>query len=308
MPLIQSTFQQYQCARFGKQLEVQAINEQGQVENTQSFLCHIRANIPDMVVGDEVHWHPLDETTGVVESLCERQSILARRDKHGQQKMIAANITQVFIVVAAQPETPPLVIDRYLVACELLKLNVSLLINKSDLENSAELLGYLQKNYTQVVTDIFCCSIHNEKQLANLQQRLANHNSVFIGQSGVGKSSLVQALIGDNNIKTQSLSQRSGLGQHTTSTSRLYHLPEGGCIIDSPGIRDFDLDEVSMEELQQGYKEFRFVNEPCKFRNCLHDKEPHCAIQKAVTQGLISEQRYQNYLALAEQLNLLKLK
>lgn len=293
-------------ARFGKQLEVQTINESGQVENTRSYLCHIRANIPDMVVGDEVLWHPLDASTGVVESLCERQSFLARRDKHGQQKMIAANISQVFIVIAAEPETPPLVIDRYLVACELLKLNVSLLINKSDLLGSADLLGYLQKNYHPVVDDIFLCSIHSEKELGELQERLANHNSVFIGQSGVGKSSLVQALIGDATIKTGALSQRSGLGQHTTSTSRLYHLPNGACIIDSPGIRDFDLDEVSIEELQQGYKEFQSITETCKFRNCLHDKEPKCAIQNAVKQGAISEQRYQNYLALAHQLNLLK--
>jgi ribosome biogenesis GTPase / thiamine phosphate phosphatase len=293
-------------ARFGKQLEVQVINEQGQVDNTQSYLCHIRANIPDMVVGDEVYWHPLDEHTGVVEALCERQSFLARRDKHGQQKMIAANITQVFIVIAAEPETPPLVIDRYLVACELLKLNVSLLINKSDLASSTALLDALQKNYLPVVDDVFLCSIHNAQQLSALQRRLANHNSVFIGQSGVGKSSLVQSLIGDENIKTGALSQRSGLGQHTTSTSRLYHLADGGCIIDSPGIRDFDLDEVSIEELQQGFKEFQSVNEPCKFRNCLHHKEPKCAIQNAVAAGLISEQRYQNYLALAQQLNLLK--
>src|SRR5690606_31122740 len=111
---------------------------------------------------------------------------------------------------------------------------------------------------------------------------LNNQNSIFIGQSGVGKSSLTQKLIGDQSIKTQMLSARSGLGQHTTSTSRLYPLKKGGCIIDSPGIRDFDLDEVSLSELQQGYREFSKITKPCKFRNCVHDHEPQCEIRRAV--------------------------
>lgn len=294
-------------ARHGKQIEV---IDNNQVNSDEVFLCHQRANIPAMVVGDKVLWKKLetnqDNTIGIIESLLERQSLLLRKDKHGQEKIIAANISQVFVVVASEPHTHALIIDRYLTACELLNLKVKLLVNKSDLASSEAFLIFLKTHYAPVVDDIISCSIENEQQLHHLENLLNNQNSIFIGQSGVGKSSLTQKLIGDQNIKTQMLSARSGLGQHTTSTSRLYPLKKGGCIIDSPGIRDFDLDEVSLSELQQGYREFSKITKPCKFRNCVHDHEPQCEIRRAVEDKQISELRYQNYLALAKQLNLIK--
>jgi len=302
-------------ARHGKQLEVIEIHAEQTLEdnierNDDAFLCHQRANIPAMVVGDQVIWTKLeddqDNYIGVIESLLDRTSLLSRKDKHGQEKIIAANITQVFLVIASEPPTPELVIDRYLAACELLNLNVKLLVNKSDLDQSKNLLEFLKEHYLKVVDDIFTCSINNPTQLNTLEEMLKDQNSVFIGQSGVGKSSLVQKLIGDQTIKTQTLSSRSGLGQHTTSTSRLYRLAKGGCIIDSPGIRDFDLDEVSLTELQKGYKEFSEVHAICKFRNCVHDHEPQCAIRNAVENNQISKLRYQNYISLAKQLNLIK--
>jgi ribosome biogenesis GTPase len=298
-------------ARHGKQLEViETHSQQTPKANDDAFLCHQRANIPAMVVGDKVIWTKLEDdenqSIGVIESLLDRTSLLARKDKHGQEKIIAANITQVFLVIACEPPTPELVIDRYLAACELLNLKVKLLVNKSDLDQSKNLLDFLKEHYLKVVDDIFTCSINNPTQLNALEEMLKNQNSVFIGQSGVGKSSLVQKLIGDQTIKTQTLSNRSGLGQHTTSTSRLYRLAKGGCIIDSPGIRDFDLDEVTLQELQKGYKEFSEIHDICKFRNCVHDHEPQCAIRNAVENNQISKLRYENYINLAKQLNLIK--
>lgn len=294
-------------ARHGKQIEV---IDDTRLNIDEVFLCHQRANIPAMVVGDRVIWTKLEDdennSLGIIESLLDRGTLLSRKDKHGQEKIIAANVSQVFVVVASEPPTPELVIDRYLTACELLNLKVKLLVNKSDLESSSNLLSFLQTHYASVVEAIITCSIDNEEQLSQLENLLKNQNSIFIGQSGVGKSSLTQKLIGDQSIKTQMLSARSGLGQHTTSTSRLYPLINGGCIIDSPGIRDFDLDEVSLDELQQGYREFTQVTEPCKFRNCVHDHEPKCEIRKAVEESKISDIRYQNYLALAKQLGLIK--
>jgi ribosome biogenesis GTPase len=311
-------------ARHGKQIEVLDTSSISSSDNSSqassepniqlTYLCHLRANIPSMVVGDKVIWTKLEDdehnTIGIIESLVERESLLSRRDKHGQEKIIAANISQVFVVVASEPETPELVIDRYLAACELLQLNVKLLVNKSDLEKSANLLSFLKKHYASVVDDIILCSMNNETQLQTLKEHLKNANSVFIGQSGVGKSSLVKKLIDDaniqDNIKTKTLSARSGLGQHTTSTSRLYQLESGGYIIDSPGIRDFDLDEVSLQELQRGFKEFSEISAPCKFRNCVHNIEPSCEIKNAVEAHKISEIRYKNYLALAQQLELIR--
>jgi len=275
-----------------------------------TFLCHMRANIPDMVVGDQVVWTQLensdDKQIGVIESLQKRENLLSRRDKHGNDKIIAANVTQVFVVIAQEPETPPAVIDRYLCACRLLGLSVNLLINKSDLKDSQVFFDHLVLHYQSVVNNISLCSIHNEQQLSNLYQSLDQQSSVFIGQSGVGKSSLVKRLISNHTIKTQTLSSRSGLGQHTTSTSRLYLLDSGGCVIDSPGVRDFDLDDVSLQELQTGFKEFSQINGVCKFRNCVHGQEPGCKIREAVKDKRISALRYQNYLTLAEQLQLIK--
>ena len=299
-------------ARHGKQIEVLDISVETEAQAT--YLCHLRANIPSMVVGDKVIWTKLEDdehnSIGIIESLAERSSLLCRRDKHGQDKIIAANITQVFVVVACEPETPDLVIDRYLAACELLQLSVKLLVNKSDLEKSGELMAFLNTHYVSVVDDIIICSKDNKEQLQDLKNELNNENSVFIGQSGVGKSSLVKKLINDgiakDDIKTKTLSARSGLGQHTTSTSRLYQLESGGYIIDSPGIRDFDLDEVTLPELQKGFKEFAEVTRPCKFRDCVHNKEPNCEIRKAVDEKLISELRYKNYLALAKHLELIR--
>ncbi len=292
-------------AKHGKQIEIEDLSE-----NSGQYLCHMRANIPDMVVGDEVIWTHLEESEdknlGIIESLRERDSLLSRRDKHGNEKIIAANISRVFLVLATEPETPPAVLDRYLCACELLDLEVTLLVNKSDLEGNKELLLSLQSHYSDVVRQILVCSKKNPEQLQQLAEALADENSVFIGQSGVGKSSLVKHIIQDYSIKTQSLSDRSGLGQHTTSTSRLYTLENGGCIIDSPGIRDFDLDEITLEQLQQGFKEFAQINEACKFRDCVHNTEPGCKIREAVEQGSFSTLRYENYLELADQLDLIK--
>ncbi len=295
-------------ARHGKQVELLELS-QTEPAQQQTYLCHIRANIPDMVVGDQVIWSKLNDSeshSGVIEALQNRHSLLSRTDKNGQLKIIAANVTQVFLVLASEPHTADEVIDRYLAACELLHLPVKIIVNKSDLTSSEKFFAFLQEHYQSVVEDIQLCSIHHAQQLQTLAEHLENQNSVFIGQSGVGKSSLIKTLLGKHEIRTQALSQRSGLGQHTTSSSRLYLLENGGCVIDSPGIRDFDLDEVDLATLQKGFAEIAAIEMPCKFRNCKHDKEPACEVRSAVESGKISERRYHNYLKLADSLNLLK--
>lgn len=288
-------------ARFGKQVEVKSLNTGAHA------LCHIRANIPDLVVGDEVVWQTIDQDTGIILSLCERESLLSRKDKHGVTKIIAANVSQVFVVIAPEPAPQTIVIDRYLVACKLLNLEVNLLINKDDLlEDHDKNISPIMNTYQGLVKGFSTCSIHSEEKMESFERKLKNNKNVLIGQSGVGKSSLVKKLTKDTDIITRSLSERTGLGVHTTSTSRLYALKHGGYIIDSPGIRDFDLDEISIEELQAGFSEFEDYKNQCKFRNCLHNGEPKCAINNAVTEGRISSQRHQNYLQIAESLSLLK--
>jgi ribosome biogenesis GTPase len=133
-------------------------------------------------------------------------------------------------------------------------------------------------------------------------EQLKGHTSVFVGQSGVGKSSLVKTLLPQERISVGELSAQSGLGQHTTSTARLYHLPAGGAIIDSPGVREFRLWPMSRQALARGFIEFRPWLGQCKFRDCSHTHEPGCALREAVARGEISRQRLESYLKIAEQI------
>ncbi len=133
-----------------------------------------------------------------------------------------------------------------------------------------------------------------------LHRQLKSHTSVLVGQSGVGKSSLVQALLPDQDVRIGALSDGTGLGKHTTTVTMLYHLPEGGDLIDSPGVRDFSLSAVPVEQLEKGFREFGNYLGQCRFHNCRHLSEPGCAVQDAARGGFISERRLQNYRELVE--------
>jgi ribosome biogenesis GTPase / thiamine phosphate phosphatase len=264
----------------------------------QKILCNIRPDIRSLVVGDRVLWQKLSDEQGVVERVLPRQSQLGRPDRYQHYKILAANITQMIIVVAPKPIFSELLIDSYLVVAALMNIQVSLIFNKFDLDDGSE--KRLRQIYTPLVDHFITHSQTSPNQLG-LEEILDHQISVFVGQSGVGKSTIIQWLLPDQTIMTSPLSAIHEFGQHTTSNAYYFHLPRSGAIIDSPGVRSFGLWKVSPQDLIWGFKEFRPFIGQCKFRDCDHIQSPHCALKKAVDTQSISDLRYQNYIKLLEQ-------
>ncbi len=283
-------------ANFGASVEIES-------REGKTIRCSLRQNLPLLVVGDRVIWQPAGES-GVVTALLERRTQLARPDALGEMKAVAANIDQILVVASPAPLYSPDLINQYLAAAELTGISPLLVFNKIDLindENRAE-VDALLSTYRSIGYPVITASTRLEHGLDTLIGQLKGHTSVFAGQSGVGKSSLVQALLPEESVNVGELSVQSGLGQHTTSTARLYHLPTGGQIIDSPGVREFRLWPMSRHELAQGFIEFRPWLGQCKFRDCTHQHEPGCALLDAVSEGKISPQRLESYHKIAQQI------
>ena len=264
--------------------------------------CHFRANIGSIVTGDNVVWRLGKDGYGVIEVVLPRDSLLSRPDPRGKLKPVAANIDFLVLVVTPEPTPSSMLIDRYLVAAELQDIDVKILLNKTDLlneENQPKIEALLQV-YKNIGYEVMRSSVVTSEGLMLLKQKLDNNISVFVGQSGVGKSSLVNSLLPGVDIKVAELSEASKLGRHTTTNARLFHFPDGGELIDSPGIREFGLWHLSPEKVIEGYRDFQEHVGMCRFRDCKHDREPGCALQLAVEKGEVSEQRFHNYFNIVD--------
>ena len=211
---------------------------------------------------------------------------------------MAANIDQIVLVIAPLPEPHANLIDRYLVASEACDIEPVIVLNKVDLLRQdsewtariEELLApYPGLGYRLLRTS------RDEGGLTSLLQALENKVSVFVGQSGVGKSSIINRILPDAELRVGALSEASAKGTHTTTTAELVHLPGSGSLIDSPGIREFGLWHMSREQVEQGFREFRPFLGLCKFRDCRHEQEPECAILAAAEAGAISAVRMESY-------------
>lgn len=280
---------------FGNSVAVEAAD--GQV-----FQCQLRRNQTLPVVGDQVRWMLEADNTAIVLDIEPRHSLLSRGDAHGKTKAIAANIDVVVVVMSPPPVFSEYLIDRYLVAAELLKMDSIVVVNKADLLDAtakAEVAERL-KPYQDIHYSNFLSSTYDGSGLQALRAQLSNKMSVLVGPSGVGKSSIIAALADAEAIKIGVVSPK-GAGKHTTTATRLYHLPQGGALIDSPGVREFNLWPVSKQEALAGFREFHAYLSGCKFRDCLHVIEPGCAVQAAVADGNISAQRYAHYQALMKE-------
>lgn len=276
-------------SHFGQQLDVE-----GQTGEQQR--CHVRSNIDSLVTGDQVIWRP-GKPTGVVVAREPRRSLLSRPDNFNRLKPVAANIDRIVIVIAPEPLAHANLIDRYLVAAEHSDITPVLLLNKSDLidpEGNVNLLNMVQR-YRDIGYDVLTASCASEGGLSDLKALLDGHISAFVGQSGVGKSSLVNALLPGTDSRVGALSEATAKGRHTTTTARLYHFPGGGSLIDSPGIREFALWNLEPEQVLQGFKEFRPFIGLCRFRDCQHQQEPGCALREAVESGDVTTQRFASY-------------
>lgn len=289
-------------ARFGNQADVET--DRGEV-----FRCHLRRNLGDIVTGDKVVLERGSESA-VVASVKPAKNRLQRPDSYGKLKAVAANIDQMVIVIAPQPQAHANLIDRYLVVAENLGVTPLLLVNKCDLL-SPENRGHINKikeQYDALGYRLLEVSAKTAAGQAQLKESLAAKTSVFVGQSGVGKSSLLQKLLPHETLKIGELSEQVNKGKHTTTHAALYHFQNGGNCIDSPGIREFGLWHFTREQVVNGFSELREIAQHCKFRDCTHKNDPGCAIRLALEENGISEARYLSFLRIIDTLDDVQIK
>jgi len=271
-------------------------------KNGEQLKCHYRQNLGALVCGDKVIVQPhIGLSTGIITAMHERTTLLTRPGRYTDKKLVAANIEKIFIVVAPKPEVSDIFIDRYLVAAEHFGFTPILILNKIDLLPRPDAMDQRLEHFETVGYQTLKISVKEDIGLTDLKKEFKETTGILVGQSGVGKSSLINYLLPDANLDTSPLSDISGLGQHTTSAAKLFQLASGGQLIDSPGVREFGLN-ITKEQLAEGFVEFRPYLGQCKFRDCQHLGDKHCAIKSAVNEGQISDSRYQSYSSIYQSL------
>ena len=267
-------------------------------------LCQTRRQIGAVAVGDRVLFIPAGEGQGRVESILERKSLLTRPAHAGRVRPVAANLEQVMVVVAPEPEPDWLLVDQYTAAAAHRGIDLAIVINKIDRLTERSQLDHEMAHYRHVGYPCYPVSARTEEGLESLRDALKDKISMLSGQSGVGKSSLTNALLPGKNLRTRELSEKAGLGRHTTTAAMLYHLPDGGDLIDSPGVAVFGLAEMNAEQLAFGYVEFRPFLDHCRFNDCRHREDKGCAVREAAESGVIHRARYLRYLKLIDKMHL----
>lgn len=248
------------------------------------------------VCGDFVRWANLDEG-GVIDEILPRSNVIERGDFRGQPRPLAANIDQLILVIAPEPEPDSLLIDRYLVLAAAAGIPLTLWLNKTDLltaENTSALEALIN-GYRQLGVDVARGSAIDPDSTAALRAFTQGKTVILAGQSGVGKSSLTQALIPELALRIGAISSASGQGRHTTTETTLFTRSDDGALIDSPGVRTLRLDHLHPGDIDAGFPEVAAVAGNCRFRDCQHQHEPNCAVLAALEAGDIAAQRLENW-------------
>lgn len=279
-----------------KELQGKVITRYGQRqlvedENGKVFQSVSRQNIGFSVAGDRVLFQRTKNDEAIVTAIYPRNNELKRQDK-----LIAANIDQLWLVVALEPHYEFELIDRYLIMAENLNLSIGIIVNKIELANNGNEFLDDFIHYQSLGYDVHFLSVKSNINIEIFKNQLISKSHIFLGQSGVGKSSLINSLIPDLKLRVNEISNKSKLGKHTTTNTTLYHIPTGGDLIDSPGVREFQLENLTETEIRNGFKEFKALSDECRFRDCNHISEPNCAVKDALEKGEININRYHSYL------------
>ena len=247
------------------------------------------------VCGDSVIASPMPgEPEWLIHSITERKNELGRPDTRGRREVLAANLSLVAVVASDPPAPDWFVVDRYLSAAELMPARAAVIFNKTDLAQHTQHTEVLAE-YERIGYPVVPCSAKADENLAAVAALLNDEVAILVGQSGVGKSSLINALLDDAGLATAPVSDKSGEGRHTTVNSAMLELPGGGAVIDSPGVRDYAPAIERVEQVATGFREIVEHSRYCRYADCRHLREPGCAVKSAVADGGISARRYESY-------------
>lgn len=265
---------------------------------TRARRLHARGTVS---IGDRVRIETADGDQGVIEEVLPRHSRFARAGFRGQEHTIVSNLDQLVIVFACQePRLDPWRLDRFLVAAEMGGLAPIIVANKLDLQpDGTTPEGFAE--YEALGYRVLPTSATHNAGMSDLRDALAGRLSAFVGPSGVGKSSLLNALAPDLNLRTSDIGHVTYKGRHTTTAAEIHRLECGGWMADTPGLRQLDLLQPDPNEILEYFPEFRNVEEPCHFADCSHTHEPGCAVRARVAEGLATERRYESYVALRKE-------
>jgi ribosome biogenesis GTPase len=280
-------------AAYGKRYQIE-------LPDKKRISCVTRGKKTDLACGDRVNLQLTDKHEGVIDSTLPRKTLLYRSNAY-KSKMLAANVTQIIIVLATQPSFYEALLNRCLIAAEAAHIKPLIVLNKCDLDDSSQAkqkLGLYSALGYQVLT------LSAKEDISSLRPYLQGEASILVGQSGMGKSTMINALLPEEAVRTREVSMSLDSGKHTTTAAHLYHLDAQSQLIDSPGLQEFGLHHLSTDELEHAFIEFRPHLGLCRFSNCKHTQEPDCAIKQAVLKGKIGQERLAIYQLLRAEIKL----
>ena len=266
------------------------------LESGEVVKARIKGKRIKPVCGDFVQAEPIEnESDWLINSIDERQNELTRPNMRGQIEVLAANIDTLVVVASVSPLPDWFIVDRYLCAAELMGVSPILIFNKIDLLAGHGITIPELQEYRDIGIPVFECSAEKGKGIRKLRKALSGQRTIVVGQSGVGKSSLINKLIDESQQRTANITSKTGEGKHTTVNSVMIPLKSGGTIIDSPGVRDYAPALSASSDAAWGFREIREASEACRFANCRHLREPGCAVKAGVEAETISYRRYESY-------------
>ena len=285
---------------FGRRVDVR-------LTSGEQVPARVKGRLLHPVCGDRVIVEPIaNEPDWLLSDILARSNELTRPDSRGRKEVLAANVSLIAVVAADPPKPDWFIVDRYLSAAELMEVKAAIVFNKIDLAADAASDEPVLGDYERIGYPVLRCSAKNNEGLEPLAALLKNETAILVGQSGVGKSSIINKISNDPLLRIGVVSSKTGEGRHTTVNSAMRRLPGGGAVIDSPGVRDYAPSVSANDQLVYGFREIAELGENCRYANCRHLREPGCAVKAAVETSTVSPRRYESYkrlVNLTEKLN-----